>query len=71
MDGNGPFVPLGAVERLERAQLEILAMQLFAMENQRTGDAWQKITPHRRDNYRSHAHLLMQGLEPAHWRQKP
>lgn len=59
-------VPLRFVEKLERAQLELLAMALYREDRQMM--PWGETLSAVRDQYRMHAHVLMQGEEPVHWK---
>ncbi len=61
---------IAAIERMERAQMETLAIQLFH-EDRRVGminrARWGGQLPEVRDRFRAEAHMIMQGLEPVGW----
>jgi hypothetical protein len=65
------MVPLDFIERLERAQLEILAIQLYIERRRGVGDPnpapWQGQESDVRERYRTDAHTIMQGEEPGNW----
>lgn len=65
------LVPLAFIERLERAQLEILAIQLWREDTRanhiRIAKAWQDLPYLTREHYRINAHRIMQGEEPLPW----
>lgn len=63
-----PMVPLRLIEQLERAQLEILALQLWREEHPRSVMGWYETMPAIRAHFRTQAHEIMQGREPKSWK---